>query len=128
MLRTTRWSPDTCGCILEFEWDDAQDENTRVHSYKKVVKLCAEHDKLGFKDKPDYDQVMSENTRKNTVWGMVKTQLNLSDSDLEKYLWWFDGTRILQVSLLGINLTGAQRNKLQSDCNTQFGTNKVKVL
>lgn len=35
-LRTTRWKPDTCGCVIVYEWDDALDENARTHVFVPV--------------------------------------------------------------------------------------------
>lgn len=124
MKRITRWSPDTCGCILEYEWDDAQDENTRTHSFKRIIKTCPEHAVLA--GKPHYDQVLSENTRKNI--GLNIIQKNHPEVTDDNYLWWFDKGRILQVSLVGITLGTAKGEKLQSDFDKQFGKDKVRLV
>ncbi len=31
-LRTTRWSPDTCGCTIDLQWDDSVPAAARVHT------------------------------------------------------------------------------------------------
>lgn len=36
MKRITTWSPDTCNCVIEYEWDDTEDQNTRKHKFVKV--------------------------------------------------------------------------------------------
>lgn len=123
MLRTTYWSPDTCGCVLEYEWDDTQDENTRIHSFKKAVQLC-EHHKALLGDKA-YDQVMSENTCKNQVLGMVKEaypSLELADCT-----WSFDVARNLGVGFLG-KLKAGEKSSLQTLCDGKFGTGKVEII
>lgn len=123
MLRTTRWNPDTCGCVLEYEWDDAQDENERVHNFKNAVQLC-EHHKALIADKA-YDEVLSENTRKNIVFGEVqKIKPDITSDD---YTWSFDESRKLRVGFLG-KLKGGEKGSLQTLCDGKFGTGKVEVI
>lgn len=43
MLQVTRWRPDTCGCILEYEWDSDETETQRVHRLVNVVNQCSTH-------------------------------------------------------------------------------------
>lgn len=123
-LRVTRWSPDTCGCILEYEWDDSQDENIRTHNFKRSIKACPEHATLA--GKPLYDQVLSENTRKNIVFDEI--QKAHPQVILENYLWFFDKGRVLQVSLVGEDLPEAAKQGLQTAFDNRFGAGKVKVL
>lgn len=123
MIRVTRWSPDTCGCVLEYEWDDAQDEKTRTHSFKRVVKLCEHHKALAV-DKA-YDQVVSENTRKNIVFGEVqKIKPDITPDD---YTWSFDDKRKLKVGFLG-KLQADKRGNLQTQLDSKFGEGKVEVI
>jgi|SRR5215216_158338 len=72
VIITNRWSPDTCGCELEYTWDNEQNENQRVHNFAKIVKACDAHkdvvppttrDTKQFKKV--YDTVLEENQRKN---------------------------------------------------------------
>lgn len=35
-FRTTRWEPDTCDCVVEYDWDDAVSQDTRVHLFRGV--------------------------------------------------------------------------------------------
>ncbi|MBA7697332.1 hypothetical protein ES703_105997 [subsurface metagenome] len=123
MLQVTRWSPDTCGCILEYEWDDTLEASARTHSFKKAVKLCEHHKALlGAKA---FDQVMSENTRKNTVLGEI--QKIKPDITLEDYTWSFDANRKLKVGFLG-KLKAGEKSSLQSLCDNEFGVNKIEVI
>lgn len=124
MKRVTTWSPDTCDCVLEYEWDDAQDENTRIHSFKRIIKACPEHAALA--GKPLYDQVISENTRKNITFTEIQKAHPQVTSD--NYLWFFDKKRELQISLVGVDLPEAAKQGLQTALDAKFGSRKVKVL
>lgn len=42
-MHTTRWSPDTCDCVVEYDWDDAEPTNVRKHTLKKMVNTCPLH-------------------------------------------------------------------------------------
>ncbi len=42
MIRTTRWSPATCACVIEYTWDDAVSEDKRTHTVSNVLNRCAE--------------------------------------------------------------------------------------
>ncbi|MBU2009273.1 MAG: hypothetical protein KJ624_05510 [Chloroflexi bacterium] len=121
MIRTTTWRPDTCECVLEYSWDDATSEASRVHSLAKVVKLCPAHRLLGGVGL--YDEVVSENRRKNRTYDTAKAQLGALDP--EGWLWYYDTARVLQVVIP--NLTASQKNQLQSACDTAFGAGKVKI-
>ncbi|MBA7608869.1 hypothetical protein ES703_16053 [subsurface metagenome] len=123
MLQVTRWSPDTCGCILEYEWDDTLDENARTHSFKKAVKLC-EHHKALIADKA-YDEVLSENTRKNQAFGLAKEVK--PELEMEDYTWSFDANRKLKVGFLG-KLKAGEKSGLQTLCDNEFGVNKIEVI
>lgn len=127
-VRTTRWSPDTCGCILEYEWDDAAPQDQRVHSYKNTVKSCPEHGALA--GAPLYTTVVAENTVKNRV---VPTALSLLTAFNEEKLneifqWWFDAQRVLNVTFVGLSLTNQQKNQLQDFFNQALGAGKVKLV
>lgn len=125
MNRVTRWSPDTCRCVLEYEWDDALPDNQRTHSYSKVIRLCPEHEQLGLTGKKLYDQVLSENTCKNAVWSMAKE--TLSSLELGDFTWSFDTERKLKVGFLG-KLTANQKMSLRAQCESRFGIGKVEII
>lgn len=127
MLKVTRWSPDTCGCILEYEWDEALEGSDRVHTFKKVVKLCPEHKRLGFQGAATYDQVLSENQGKNRAWGLIMQELNLPHTDINKYIWFFDESRQLQVSLTEPMADG-KKQEIQAKLDTLLGAGKAKVV
>ncbi len=126
MLKTTRWSPDTCGCVLEYEWDNALEGSERTHAFKRVVKLCSEHERLGFQGKAAYDQVKSENTGKNRARGLIMQELSLTHEDLEKYVWFFNESRQLQVSVT-LPIAVEKKQEIQARLDTVLGAGEAKV-
>lgn len=45
-IKRTTWHPDTCGCVIEYEWDEAAPHQSRVHTGVRAVP-CALHAHLG---------------------------------------------------------------------------------
>lgn len=64
-IQTTNWAPDTCGCQLKYEWDDAVPENQRVTSLSVVNKSCPYHSALLPNQLIVYNTIMDENQKKN---------------------------------------------------------------
>ena len=123
MIRVTRWSPDTCNCVFEYEWDDAQKEDVRIHTFKDAIQLCEHHKILPGIEA--YDGVMAENTTKNITLGIaLKAKPDLT---IDEYTWSFDANRKLKVGFLGKLSTG-ERSTLQSMCDSKFGAGKVEVV
>lgn len=109
-MRTTRWKPDTCGCILEYDWDETLPDDQRVHILARVA-ACADH--LGETDQDVFDHVLKENQTKNRIIEIAKR--HKSDAELR---WSFTGkgtARKLQVELVGANLTVEERAALMAD-------------
>lgn len=126
MLKTTRWSPDTCDCVLEYEWDDSLPENQRTHSFKGTVRLCEHHKSLAA-DKA-CSAAVSENTRKNIAFG--ETQKIRPDLTIEDYTWSFEGTgadRKLKVGFLG-KLAATEKAAVQAKLDEKFGVGKAEVI
>jgi len=137
-IQITRWSPDTCGCVLEYEWDDAVAPDSRVHSHNRTVNKCQHHADIG--DSAAYDAVVDENSRKNISLGILAKTLprvkGPQNEDLDPtaiYLWTFLDDRTLRVSIDGVggrvsNLTPAERSAWQGALNARFGPGKVVVV
>jgi len=84
-LQVTRWYPDTCDCVIDFQWDDTQTEATRTHSVKAIVKRCGAHRQIP-DDKQHFSTVLEENQRKNKVIAqaaLLKANLDLQYSILK---------------------------------------------
>lgn len=120
--QVTLWGPDTCGCEIEFEWDDAVPVETRTVAHKRTVTRCAAHQLAT--GSALFDTVLDENRRKNYVFAEILRVK--SDAAPEGYVWSYDAARVLKVSL-GTIVTTAQKTQLQTACNTRFGAGKVQV-
>lgn len=138
-LKTTRWYPDTCECVLEYTWDDAQSENTRVHTASNIVSKCPAHQSIATIEGV-YDTVCNkENRRKNDVLQATLDNgpTGLFDLTTEggrtlkngiSFNWTWSGTapnRILTISFIGITLTNAQKNAIRNILNNRFGIGNV---
>lgn len=131
MINITRWSPDTCGCVLEYEWDTELPEDQRVHTPRPPVKVCDEH-----KANPKvevHNKVHEENTRKNIVLDeivkAIPSHAKLDDKgntvpDLDKINWSFDVNRKLKIELKGAKAKDKTDVKVMLD--TKFA-NKVDI-
>lgn len=98
-LQKTLWRPDTCGCEIEYSWDDTVAQEDRVHDLHSIKK-CPIHQ--GDFDATAYGKVKDENQSKNFAIGlMVKTIAKL-DGGQNEIKWRFDENRnvILSHSLL----------------------------
>lgn len=124
MIHTTRWSPDTCGCVLDYTWDDEVPSDRRVHAFGEAVRTCVEH--MLLTGKPLYDTVFAENQRKNRVLALA--QERISHIAPEHYVWRFLPGRALEVSFPEVVLTQVQKNAVQQVCDQQFGAGRVVVL
>ena len=139
-IQTTRWSPDTCGCVFDYEWDDTQPQDTRVHTFKQVAKECASHAHLTGNSKKDmYDSSVEENKRKNGTIGELldKAAADFGEATedggvtLKKGInvtWTWSGTspnRVMTFTVTGITLTTQKKNTVQNFINTKFGAGKV---
>ena len=136
MKHITRWRPDTCGCELEYEWDDTENENVRTHSISKVLKACPAHG--GFVDKKNhYDAVLDENRRKNIVFGEIIKGAAGEDIIQEdgtmvrklkrgkEYKWSFDENRNLVIDLVGF--TSNEKTAVRSISDNLF-PNKTRII
>lgn len=138
-LRTTRWSPDTCDCIIDQSWDDSLPQDQIVTTLSNIVNKCSFHSILAT-NTGVWDSVMDENPRKNntlqhildngpnTLYDLQGTSRILKQTVNYNFSW--SGTapnRILTVSFTGVTLTNTQKNSIQTFLNTKFGTNKVII-
>jgi hypothetical protein len=137
-IRTTRWSPiDTCGCVVEYTWDDTLTEANRTHTLSNVINKCPAHTALT--NSSVYTTILDENPKKNNA-----LQLALDNSPTTAlydtingtrqlkptitYSYSFSGTapnRVLTISFTGITLTTQQKTTIQTALNTRFGSGRV---
>ena len=137
-IKTTRFSPDTCNCVIDYTWDDTLSEANRVHTFKNITK-CPAHSSQA--DQTAYDTVFEENPRKNTalqtaldngpstMYDMNGTQRVIKPTVTYNYSW--SGTapnRVLTISFTGVSLTTAQKSTIQTAENTKHGNGKVAIV
>jgi len=108
----TRWSPDTCRCVIEYAWDDSVDPSTRVHSLENVITICDAHVAVfggraigrGASAAALFAGVVDENQRKNYVYEAVQV-VNPALIEGRGFSYSFDKSspRVLHVQLVGAN-------------------------
>ncbi len=116
-LQVTRWYPDTCDCIIDYQWDDTEPEAARTHTLKAVVKQCAAHSKIP-DDKQHFSTVLEENQRKNKA--MAQASLLKADLDVQGIQWSFDQGRVLHI-VFGAHLSDIDKASIQGWCESTFG-------
>lgn len=135
-LHTTLWSPDTCGCSIEYSWDDAVSEDLRIHTLVAIARKGSEH--ADIIDATLFAVLVDESRRKNKVLDYLlqtfasKVGIVDPDSGVLVYkdgfepAWNYSAARILQLPVVG--LTGGDKKTLQTQLDLQFAPNKVKVI
>ena len=137
-IKTTRHSPDTCGCVIEYTWDNTVPESERIHTLLSIIK-CSVH--IAQTDSTAWNTVLEENPRKNNALEQIlasspttalydtlngtrqfKQGINVNFS--------WSGTapnRVLTLTITGISLTTNQKNTLRTALDTRFGSGKVLI-
>lgn len=73
MLHINKWSPDTCGCVLQYQWDDSLPSEQRVHVALPADKLCSAHNHLTDHIE-HHSKIVAENQNKNrTINALLKS-------------------------------------------------------
>lgn len=135
MIKTTRWKPDTCGCVIHYQWDSEATPETRTFSVVEQIP-CPAH--AGLPDmQAQYDAVCGENGRKNqflagALEGISQLRETTADGAVVlkngvSFNWSWDQSRVLHVSFSGISLSAQQRNTLQTIADNRFGPGNVVV-
>jgi len=65
MIHETTWHPDTCVCVLVYQWDDAEPDETRVHTFIRAAQTCPLHEGLSLQEL--VDTVLVANRLKNSA-------------------------------------------------------------
>lgn len=147
VIKTTRWTPDTCGCTIEYTWDSESSQETRVHTHARTLVNCPEHEMLSgqelqgamenecFRKSMAFDELLKgvptigEDAENED--GEVVRQLKRS-LRLEFFFTGVGKDRVLHIGIkrkkTGLSeLTIPQKNAIQSVANARFGTGKVVV-
>jgi hypothetical protein len=146
MLHVTTWTPDTCDCVIHYQWDDQvpQDqrihtplEQTRTHDGQLVPRrVCPVHSAVAAPGKhvEHHDLVKEENTRKNRVLGNILETTPEITNDVTKeegntvkeFLkgmepsWSFDADRTLRITLKATASAKLSKTALKSRVEAQF--------
>lgn len=133
MKHITRWSPDTCGCSFEYEWDDELPEAERNHTVVSVPNKC-EHHAHHEEKHAHFSTIIDENGRKNKLHAdIIKNFPHLTKTDeegntvlkIDAFKWNFDKDRILHVEIKGLN--NLEKSSFQAMVDKSHGQKKVKV-
>lgn len=141
MIKTTRWRPDTCDCILEYTWDDTLTPDQITHTLDKIVRRCSAHETL-VDDTTVYNTVKEENPRKNITVQLLLDNAPTSVYDVQvdgsrtfkkgiEVTWAWTGVspnRLMTITVIGITLTTNQKNVIQTKLNERFGINNVTIV
>lgn len=130
MKKITRWSPDTCGCIIDLEWDAEAAQEDRTHTALSIVKACPAHAGKYPGKSEHFDGVLEENQIKNMVLSLIRERHpDLFAQDKKKFVrdfsYSFDEKRTLKFSHR--QLDAEQKRALQSDLDTKIGGGKTKA-
>ena len=143
MIQITQWSPDTCKCSIEYEWDNTISQDIRVHTLKNIINSCPEHALLS-NDIARYKAVVNENQTKNKLYGkilidfpLLTTIINNSDGTTSTiFAIGKEPTFVFNANYIGdgrsiqVNiptLTIFQKNTYQDILDAQFGAKKVII-
>ncbi len=136
-IKTTRWTLDTCECIIEYTWDDSTSESTRTHTLDNYITKCPAHSILAT-DTDRWNTILSENPRKGgslqICMDNVSTLTTINEDGQVvlkptiKFNFSWTGTapnRVLNISFSGIALSDSIKNNLQTLIDNKFGVGKV---
>lgn len=123
-LHTTRWTSDICGCVIDFEWDDAQGESSRTHNQKEVCVCCLSH--ASVPPSALFNTVLAENQGKNRALGII--QQRVPGLKPEGIAWSFDAGRRLRVTVSGVPLPAPQRAAVQAALDAELGPGRATIL
>lgn len=140
MLKVTRWSPDTCSCIIDYQWDDTLPNDQITLTPVNIVQRCTAHESLQDTNSV-YDAVNEENPRKNKALDEIlqnapsNTWYDIDANSGQRIFknniginWSWSGTapnRTITLTFSGVTLTNQQKNTLQTRLNNRFGNGKV---
>ena len=123
MEKITRWSPDTCGCVIEIDWDT---DTPNVQSHR-LVSPCPCHQNCTGSD------VLIENQTKNKAMQIVaETNADLAQltdggqviPNLSKLSFCYDSNRKLTILTKGAVVDYSQ---IQTELDKKLGTGSVSI-
>lgn len=132
MRKTTKWSPDTCKCVISYSWDDALPADDRVLE-PETAEACEAHQALADVGLI-YEAVLVENRTKNLVREEILNSFPALSEDFTsdgqtmkrfrpgiEFEYSFDPERQLTVNMRGANLTVNERDSIRTSIETIKG-------
>lgn len=142
-MARTRWTLDTCGCVLEIDWDPAVPPASRTHTLATVVTACPLHplavSPVGATVESDQIAPAADNRRvgRAVAAAMARLPAKLQQTDADGTVrlregvgleWTFSGTgatRVVTLRFPGVTFTNAERNQVQGAIDTAVGVGKA---
>jgi len=134
MIKVTRWTPDTCECVLEYSWDDSVPEDQRVHTPTQSVFRCVQHSQI-IDGTRHQDIVLNENKLKNALYKKLvdsfpaltkKDNAGKDALDDSKVSLIYDSDRVLRINVVG--LSSKEKSDFESLQDSEHGAGKVKLI
>ena len=102
VIKTQVWEPDTCGCVLKVEYDNAA--SPVVYTLKEMVKTCAAHTVLATNTEKK-NTVFDENRLKNQTMKALRDNVpELQTTDEE-------GNIVLKANEVSFKFEGTAPNR-----------------
>jgi hypothetical protein len=107
--------------VIEYEWDDAENENVRTHKAVHIVDCGAHGSSNDLQE--HFAKVLGENQRKNQVLTALTKGINELIRDWQ---WSYDENRVLHVHPLNL-ITADEKALAQGTCDIVAGPAKVVI-
>jgi len=133
MIKITTWSPDTCKCVIEYQWDSDLPADQRSHTVSKIVSACKDHENQVDKT-VHFESVLNENKNKNQAIDLLVKNADeltkLDDDgnkipDLSKIDYSFDNDRNITIFATGIK--SDSKTNAQTAIDVKLGAGKVMI-
>ena len=64
-MKITRWSPSTCKCVIDYEWDRDLSEDQRTHKFVSVQHCGQDHPKAVVGEQVEGSEFHKDHVAKN---------------------------------------------------------------
>lgn len=126
MIKIQDFSPDTCNCRVQEQWDDAVPDNQRTFECVSIINRGDEHAAIG-DSATLYATIKEENRRKNLAFNKA-VELAGFDATPDRVAWSFTPGRTLQLSFPTGGVSNNIKTQIQSWCDNNLGLSLVEVL
>lgn len=137
VIKVTTWSPDTCGCVLQYDWDTDEivdETHDRTIIAVNIVNRCAIHQLVPLDINELFPIVHEENTRKNLSLTELLAQMGVTVSETQfqwitdHCRWQFDDERNLFLYIRGVSLNQGRVNQIQNAIRNRCGVDSITVV